>query len=139
MPTALRGFGSFATIGSAIYFSGGGVSPQSSTSSSFLEVYYGPPVAATYAPTPSPTTAAPTPAPTMVVEPWTTRMPMPYGCEDVAQSCAVAGAFLYQNAGSPPVNDGDWMKYASATDAWSIGNARIAFGPQALAAHACCE
>jgi hypothetical protein len=134
MPTTQRGFGSFATIGSAVYFSGGGVVPTSATAPALLEVYYGPPVLAT---------TAPTPAPTVAVEPWTTRTAMPLGgCEDLQQSCVgTGGTHLYQYAGNPASNGGEFMKYTAATDAWATGNAppvarRLSRGPSRAGSYA---
>jgi hypothetical protein len=62
MPSVTRTLGSFATIGSAVYYSGGAFSPTPGNPA-LLEVYYGPAVAPTASPTPAPT-LAPTPSPT---------------------------------------------------------------------------
>jgi hypothetical protein len=53
MPSSGRQLGSFATIGSAVYYSGGGFFPVSGDPA-LLEVYYGPAVAVTASPTPGP-------------------------------------------------------------------------------------
>jgi hypothetical protein len=66
-PTA-RQLGSFASVASAVYYSGGFYVPGTpvpleSVTPTYLEVYYGPAVAATASPTPAPT-SSPTRSPT---------------------------------------------------------------------------
>jgi hypothetical protein len=71
MPSVTRTLGSFVTIGSAVYYSGGGYSPTPGDPA-LLEVYYGPAIAPAASPTPSPTsapTATPTYAPCAVAAP----------------------------------------------------------------------
>ena len=70
MPTTGRSAGGFVTIGSALYYSGGGTGPTStvgtvwSAATADLEVFYGPAVAATPAPTLSPVPSCTVTAPT---------------------------------------------------------------------------
>ena len=118
MPTTLRGLGSFATVGSAVYFSGGGPGSPNPTSPALLEVYYGPAVAATASPTPAPT-LSPTLAPTVMAEGWTSKRNMPLGVTNLDQSCAAVDqlGLFYQYLGAT----GSWLKYSAATDAWSTG------------------
>jgi hypothetical protein len=133
MPSSGRQLGSFVTIGSAVYYSGGAYAPAPGNPA-LLEVYYGSAVAATASPTPSPsssTTGTPSFAPTVysTTEPWTTKKAMPLsGMEDVGQSCAgvtsATGSFYYQYRGNSPFGPypaADMMKYTAATDAWSLG------------------
>jgi hypothetical protein len=57
MPSSGRQLGSFVTIGSAVYYSGGAY-PPAPGNPALLEVYYGSAVAATASPTPAPTSAS---------------------------------------------------------------------------------
>ncbi len=109
MPTSTRYLGSFTTVGSAVYYSGGTSPPA------YLEVFYGGPVAATTAPTPSPTAAPTTLAPTRS-EGWATKTPIPSAIASQGQGCAADAAgmnfYLY---------GAYWQKYSAATDGWTTG------------------
>jgi hypothetical protein len=124
MPSAGRTLGCFVTIGSAVYYLGGGVNPNPVGNPALLEVYYGPAVAATASPTPAPT-SAPTPSPTYGscgAECWATRNSLPVASTNGAQACAAVGSlvYMYQNDKPSPSGDG-FHKYDSATDMWATG------------------
>ncbi len=124
MPSSGRPLGSFATIGSAMYYSGGAYPPAGLVNPALLEVYYGPAVAATASPTPSPT-SAPTPSPTYGscgAECWATRNSLPIASTNGAQACAAVGSlvYMYQNDAPSPSGEG-FHKYDSATDTWAAG------------------
>ncbi len=124
MPSSGRPLGSFATIGSAVYYSGGAY-PPAPVNPALLEVYYGPAVAATASPTPTPS-SAPTPSPTYGscgTECWATRNSLPIASTDGAQACAVVGSLVYMHqydAPTPASGEG-FHKYDSATDTWAAG------------------
>jgi hypothetical protein len=124
MPSATRTLGSFAAIGSAVYYSGGAY-PPTPGNPALLEVYYGPAVAATASPTPSPTSAR-TPAPTYSscgAECWATRNSLPIASANGAQACAAVGSLVYmhQYDAPTPVSGEGFHKYDSATDTWAPG------------------
>jgi hypothetical protein len=130
MPTTGRSAGGFVSIGSALYYSGGGTGPTStvgtvwSSATADLEVYYGPPVAATPAPTLSPTTAAPTYA-SCGTECWATRNSLPVASADGAQACAAVGSLVYMYQFDQPSPSGNgFHKYDTTTDTWAAGPAR---------------
>ncbi len=142
MPSSGRPLGSFATIGSAVYYSGGAVrgvadpAAPGLTNPALLEVYYGPAVAATASPTPSPTgaptpspTGAPTPSPTYGscgTECWATRNSLPIASADGAQACAAVGSLVYMYQYDAPSPSGQgFHKYDSATDTWAAGSAPL--------------
>ena len=128
MPTT-RAAGGFVTIGSAMYYSGGGtgqtptVGTVWSAATANLEVFYGPAVAATPAPTLLPT-GAPTPGPTYApcgTECWATRNSLPVASADGAQACAAVGSLVYMYQYDAPTPSGQgFHKYDTATDTWAI-------------------
>ncbi len=106
-----------------MYYSGGFYVPGTpvpleSVTPTYLEVYYGPAVAATASPTPSPT-SSPTLAPTVIEEGWTSKRNVPLGVTNLDQSCAAVDqlGLFYQYLGAT----GSWLKYSAATDAWVTG------------------
>jgi hypothetical protein len=124
MPSLGRQLGSFATIGSAVYYSGGAVNPNPVGNPALLEVYYGPAVAATASPSPSPT-SAPTRSPTYGscgTECWATRNSLPIASANGAQACAAVGSLVYMYQYDAPSPSGNgFHKYDSATDTWAQG------------------
>jgi hypothetical protein len=127
MPSATRTLGSFATIGSAVYYSGGAY-PPTPGDPALLEVYYGPAVAATASPTPSPT-FAPTPSPTYGscgTECWATRNSLPIASTNGAQACAAVGSLVYMYQYDQPSPSGEgFHKYDTATDTWAAGSSPL--------------
>ncbi len=120
-PTA-RQLGSLATVASAVYSSGGYYAPGTPAplqpvTPTYLEVYYGPAVAATASPTPAPT-LSPTRSPTVMAEGWTSKRNVPLGVTNTDQSCAAVDqlGLFYQYLAT-----GSWLKYSAATDAWVTG------------------
>jgi hypothetical protein len=134
MPTSSRSAGGFVSIGSALYYSGGGTGPTAtagtvwSAATASLEVFYGPAVATTASPTPSPT-SAPTPSPTYGscgTECWATRNSLPIASSDGAQACAAVGSLVYMYQYDAPSPSGQgFHKYDSATDTWAAGSAPL--------------
>ncbi len=123
MPSSGRPLGSFATIGSAVYYSGGAYIPAYGNPA-LLEVYYGPAVAATASPTPAPT-FSPTRSPTYGscgTECWATRNSLPMASTNGAQACAAVGSLVYMYQYDQPSPSGEgFHKFDSATDTWATG------------------